>query len=404
MRRLWQLCLSVMLALTASCSDENPVAPPTETGEIRVSVVTAGNDLDVDGYTIVVDGVPGASISVNDSRVLSALPVGRHTVELIGLAANCAAEPALHEITLTLYRSAVIAFAVSCGPWPARSSLNGRIAFVSTRDGSPHIYVATTGSLTRLTRGEAPAWSSDGGRIAFHRNGVVAVIDADGSNLRVLHNGGANPAWSPDGSKIVFNSLCCEGSIFVMNADGSGVVRLIGNDHFAQGEHLQWPTWSPDGRSIAFVRTPNSWDDISQLYVMNADGSEPHHLFISAGVEGWESTVRSHGSWSPDGARLLLLSYRMDLVAWAITSVDVNGAGFQSYASVPLGSYLGNPNWSPNGRSIVFDHFTTPLPVPPPTRIFVVDTAGGEARQLIPDAVRPMQPDYQDYEPAWSHL
>jgi hypothetical protein len=92
------------------------------------------------------------------------------------------------------------------------AQITGRIAFVSTRDGSPHIYVADSASVTRLTPGERPSWSLDGRRIAFHRcSGLpvcrgpleIHVIDADGSNERVL-GPGANPAWSPDGFRIAF--------------------------------------------------------------------------------------------------------------------------------------------------------------------------------------------------------
>jgi TolB protein len=72
---------------------------------------------------------------------------------------------------------------------------------------------------------------------------------------------------SPDGRKIAFASHRSGGmQIFVMNADGTGVVNLT-NDSTAIAFGA---TWSPDGRRIAFRGFRNGNVDI---FVMNADGS-----------------------------------------------------------------------------------------------------------------------------------
>jgi Tol biopolymer transport system component len=65
-----------------------------------------------------------------------------------------------------------------------------------------------------------PAWSADGQKIAFHALGAfptIRVIDADGSNERMLGRGLA-PSWSPDGTKIAF---------FVRNLEDGSVRQLI---------------------------------------------------------------------------------------------------------------------------------------------------------------------------------
>ena len=141
-------------------------------------------------------------------------------------------------------------------------SPDGRIAFVSHRDGFSDIYVANAdGSRTiRLTddfdRYWSPVWSPDGRRLAFVSRRVgaseVYVMKADGSDMRRLTDNEAwdrQPAWSPDGRRIAFTSdRDGDSEVYVMNADGSDVRRLTDNEAWDRQ-----PAWSPDGRRIAFA-------------------------------------------------------------------------------------------------------------------------------------------------------
>lgn len=73
----------------------------------------------------------------------------------------------------------------------------------------------------------SPDWSPDGSRIAFVRDGRIAVIGSDGEGVRRLTRGGppaSNPQWSPNSSRILFTRD--PGEVFVMKADGSGLVRV----------------------------------------------------------------------------------------------------------------------------------------------------------------------------------
>lgn len=65
------------------------------------------------------------------------------------------------------------------------------------------IWVGSPGSLRRLTRGRAPSWSPDGGRIVLDRRGWVMIARLRGRLVRRLVRGSA-PAWSPDGRWIAF--------------------------------------------------------------------------------------------------------------------------------------------------------------------------------------------------------
>ena len=80
-----------------------------------------------------------------------------------------------------------------------------------------------------------------------------------------------DPTWSPDGKRIAFSSNR-DGNleIYVMNADGSQQTRLTNNSSFDD-----YPAWSPDGKRIAFT---SYRDRKYEIYVMNADGSGMRQL------------------------------------------------------------------------------------------------------------------------------
>jgi Tol biopolymer transport system component len=313
-------------------------------------------------------------------------------------------------------RSNTLSFVVSECPVKG-----GLIAFVSTRDGGgppagylsvPYIYVANAdgSDVRRLTQGEWPTWSGDGQRIAFHKwsSGAassgpaeIRVMNADGSNERVL-GPGFFPSWSPDGAKIAFFSGVGgpEGGIFMMNADGSSVARLVSNN-FANpgwGDYaVQRPSWSPDGRGIAFVRA--NYEDPWTVHILDLATSEISFLRVGFTENESRSVMDSRPAWSPDGTRLLLQ-------IGPIASINRNGSGLQIH--VQPTTYLGNPDWSPDGRSIVFNKFSAPgdqvSSLGSRMRIFIARLEDSSVRQLIPEAVAPSLPDYWDSQPAWSRV
>jgi TolB protein len=273
---------------------------------------------------------------------------------------------------------------------------DARIAFTSTREGQSYIYVATVdgSQIRRLARGASPTWSPDGRWIAFNaptgKFTELRVIGVDGAGERVVASPAGMSAWSPDGTKIVFSGdpYFATAGLFVVNPDGSGLTRLLSADFDdPPGNWLGYPAWSPDGKSIAFMRENSSmwWP----IYLVNADGSSPRMLEADGRL--------LEPSWSPDGTMMAVghLSLR-------IGTMNANGSGLQLYP--PALAF--EPDWSPDGRSLIFNAFASSVgdsvsKVGSRMRIYVLDRQTLAVRQLIPDAIAPKNPDYWDHEPVW---
>ena len=246
----------------------------------------------------------------------------------------------------------LIAFVESAG------AIETKIAFLSTRDGNAEIY-ATDSDWTapvRLTRHPAidshPAWSPDGSKIAFtsnRRNGStneIYIMDADGkrpvrltTNRRQVPAFDESPSWSPDGRSIAFASNR-EGSseIYAMDTNGKNIVQLT-----RTLAREATPSWSPDGSKIAYVSRNINAD--SDIYVMNADGTNPVRLTAE---RRWASEWRP--SWSADGRKIAFASREPDGSA-DIYSINSDGSGLTNLTQTPHVNDL-SPAWRPSPFSV----------------------------------------------------
>src|SRR6266581_1206173 len=111
-KRALALCAcAASLLLVAACDETN--APTV--GTVRVSVTTTGGDVDLDGYTVMVDGASPQTVPVNETVVISSVPSGAHAVALSDVAANCTvAGQNPRPVTVTGGETVEVGFVVSC--------------------------------------------------------------------------------------------------------------------------------------------------------------------------------------------------------------------------------------------------------------------------------------------------
>jgi TolB protein len=153
-------------------------------------------------------------------------------------------------------------------------------------------------------------------------------------------------------TKIAFSSYR-DGNheIYVMNPDGSGQINLTNNP--ATDEY---PSWSPDGKRIAFGSNRDSHSDVyvnAEVYIMNADGSNQTNLTNNPSLD-------IAPSWSPDGKKIAFYSLRKDLPdekeygkderAWHEYNAEIyvmNPDGSEQTDLTNNPAYDGYPSWSP---------------------------------------------------------
>jgi dipeptidyl aminopeptidase/acylaminoacyl peptidase len=160
---------------------------------------------------------------------------------------------------------------------------------------------------------------------------IFTVDPRSGVVTRLTNMGDASrPSWSPDGRRIAFGTRT---GIYVMNADGSDLTRLT-----ARGGE---PAWSPDGR-IVFSS--------GHLFTIDANGTNLRQLTFGAGTE-------DEPAWSPDGKKIVYGSEGCGSFHdfWIL---NVANGSTECFFHPINGAY--NPKWSPDGTKILYTASTEP--------------------------------------------
>ena len=251
-------------------------------------------------------------------------------------------------------------------PAAASTTANELASVVLDDDGARLVLtdLASRRSTTLLQSDEAvylePELSPDGQTIAFVLlEGTetalriqIATVQRDGSQLRRLTPPGnerqltTGPRWSPDGTSLLYAQL----SVAADGSSASGELRSIprgGGTSTVLVPGAVGGDWSPDGRSVVVLEGPvTEEDEDAPLSVVSLDSGRRNPL----GVRGFAP------SWSPDGRTI---AYVRVVDAEAGTSrlatiAPGGGSPVDLARSAPPGGQVDAPSWAPDGRSLVY--------------------------------------------------
>lgn len=276
--------------------------------------------------------------SIHDSAIFTMNPDGSHVQELVSQGA-----PAL----------------------PLWSPDGTQVSIQCCDDGmAAHIVDVATGVVRDLAQPD-PAleancdqWSPNGLRLACETfgasdpslNGIYSIRASDGGGVaRITSNPGGDDLpldYSPDGSRLAFVRFDSDGvvvGLFVVTVN-TGAVRMITppgmivNDEFGG-------SWSPTGNHILFVAR-SSPDNRRAIWVVNSDGSRLHQLAISPACGGLRSDHNSLActdpNWSPNGRKIIFTRTSANGTKSNIYTVNPDGGDLTRVTQNPNDS---QPNW-----------------------------------------------------------
>ena len=265
---------------------------------------------------------------------------------------------------------------------------DNKIGVLLTNPEHQAVYTVTAsgGKATQVTpQGYTfhPRWSPDGERIYFRwdRGNIASVpseggeiskglLDADSKVYVAVPGGGS--AVSPNGKKIVFsgakniirdNKKTAEVDIYTIPVEGGESKKLTispGQDRF--------PCWSPDGKSIAFIRyaEPAKEKDnyIMNICIVRTEGGEVRQLTSES-----DKVTYSNIAWSPDGKSIAYFSDEDK----AIRVIPVQGGESSEVIKVEDVNMHSELAWSPEGKNLAYSSNGS---------IWVVSMDGGEPEEI----------------------
>ena len=282
---------------------------------------------------------------------------------------------------------------------PQLTSGPGSVAFMP--DGRSLVY-SMQGSLWKqaigsdeamqLTAGPGydyqPDVSPDGTRVVFARYAGDAMelqlLDlGSGATAPLTHGGAVNcePRWSPDGKRIAWVST--EGSgrfhIFVGSIDGTQLhgaavwperKSITPRYYYSAFDHELSPSWSPDGKQLAYVGNPETIYGTGSIWRRALDRDAEPRL-----VRQEETTWRARPDWSSDGKRIVYASYagRNSHQIWLTTTAGNGDPLALTYGD----SDATGARWSADSKRIAYlSNSTGDL------QIHVLDLPGARAQVL----------------------
>jgi TolB protein len=188
-------------------------------------------------------------------------------------------------------------------------------------------------------------------------DGASAVAAASALRPEVVLQG--MPTYSPDGKRIAFDrTLPHEDSIWTMKTDGTDLRQVTHNKPAGKRECRcdGSPSFSPDGRQIAFVRTIN--ESKVALFTIRTSGRGLKQL------TPWSRGVAAKVDWSPDGSLIVLSSPNFEPgpkgVSSNVYTIHPDGTGLTQLTHDTGGKvHNGADSFSPDGTKIVYVNNST---------------------------------------------
>jgi TolB protein len=235
------------------------------------------------------------------------------------------------------------------------------------------------------------------GRIAFQaivgRFPQVFTIEPDGSGLRQIthvpsHDPGAeNPSWSPNGTTIAFDAAAGKGVDIFTRSPGAQPTPLPLSVGAFNGD----PAYSRDGTEMSFDQdTGPAAPRVHGIFIANADGSDARR--VTTGIRSTKA-YDTESQWSPDGKRLAFTRVKNGKQA-AVFVVAVDGTGLRRVT--PWSLDAASPDWSPDGREILFNTY---YDYHPGKFANVYSMRPDGSHQTLLTRTRP---GVQSFRPAWS--
>ncbi|MXV61114.1 prolyl oligopeptidase family serine peptidase [Natronorubrum sp. JWXQ-INN-674] len=248
-----------------------------------------------------------------------------------------------------------------------------------------HVVDTDSGELSRWSDGEVPrnarwfvAWDADGERVFFH-------LDDNGDEQNDIYalsrDGSVEPVVEMDG-QVVVHDVGDDGDTLLVGSTRDGQMNVyrhdLASDETTKITDYDRAVWgsllSPDGDRIAYSTNETDDYDNKDVYVANADGSEPRNLEI--GEVGAEATP---ADWGPEGRRLLVGDNTEDLGrigVYAVEDDEVTWYGDGDHEESPV-AFL------PDGERVLATRSRDALQLP-----VVYDLETGEGRELdVPEGV-----------------
>jgi hypothetical protein len=344
---------SVRVDFDVACS---AVSSP---GSLDVTVSTTGAEPDDDGYVLFLDPAVRLALPAHGTATLTGLSPGTHALRLAGVASNCtAAATNPTQVAIASQETAQVALVVECAPGPL-----GLIAFVRTTgeffEQSDVYLINADGTDLRLLRRNAGlvAWSPDGGRLALATGTSVVVIDPSapegGVDLQGCIPGGSG-VWSSDGRLLCLTDFPipeAPPSLYAIRADGTGRVDFLPDTVKALSG-----SWGREGR-VVFRCVSAVPGEFQGICTIRSDGTGLAKV-VDFGPDDPDLRIDTGTPvWSPDGTRIAFRRSvcENDFVCSvnAILVMNADGSGLRPITS-DVEQPLGDPVWSPDGGRLAF--------------------------------------------------